>query len=226
MKRLLYLLLLLTGFQYSYSQTWHLSVDSVGGLNSQGDTAFQYQSYQLTVYITNHDSAQFNDTIDIITQTNDTALAQDTLIADTFVSIAANNSTSIITTGYVFSPVNFDDGDNIVVVWPQARASHGQGTADSLPIHVYFVSLAASVNDPVQDDIAYYPNPVTDFLFIKNDGSKDFKQVRIYDSSGQIVYQSFNPVKFISVKDWKAGVYYISIDLKNGIEKKFRIIKQ
>jgi hypothetical protein len=81
-------------------------------------------------------------------------------------------------------------------------------------------SITATQNQ-IKKDLVVFPNPFTDFLFIKSD-NPILETIQIYDFSGKLVFSrnAFNSNEQITVNDLSSGIYILKI----GNEYK-RIIK-
>ena len=199
-----------------------LRISSIFGLPvTQLDTAYEAGIYD-SIYATvvNDDTAFFSDTLDILSQSNGT-LTIDTLFFNAQITtLQGGDSTSFFRAYYIFSPIHYADGDNIVVVWPSARQS--QIYSDSITFHIYFLSLIASSSSIPDSPLTLYPNPATKYISIRGDVGANIKQVRIYDVSGKEVYRNSSIQKFISTENWRSGLYFIRIENADG---KIQIIK-
>jgi hypothetical protein len=223
MKKILYFLFLLFSSHTLIAQS-HLRVDSISGIPAQGDSTFEYNPYTINLIIQNLDTAQITDTIDVFIQRQDTAHPADILYSDTVpMTIAGGGSIQVQSNNYVFSPVNFDDGDNIVVVWPQARTTPVT-IIDSSVFHIFYVSLVASTPSGAEKDFMLYPNPATRYLLLGKSDSR-LKQVRIYDISGREVYRSDTPGNFIDIESWNPGTYLIEIEKVDGGKRVVKVQK-
>lgn len=213
MKRIL--LFLLLGLPF-VGQGQHLRIDSIAGFPS--DTASEALSYPLQITVSNLDSVDFQDTLDILIR-SDTTLATDTLASDT-VTILGFSSITMNNPNYVFSPTHFDDGDNIVVVWPQARNT--SPSIDSSVYMVYFVSLAAGIPTVPYENL-FYPNPAVRYL---NLGDRMlFGQVRIFDMSGRLVSKLEVNQGLIFIDDLQPGMYLVETSIQGQIVVR-RFVKQ
>lgn len=73
-----------------------------------------------------------------------------------------------------------------------------------------------SKNELIQNQINFYPNPVTDVLNISNQNKLKL-YVEIYNSTGQQVYSdSFLKSSQINTSDWQKGFYIIKINNSKG----------
>lgn len=72
---------------------------------------------------------------------------------------------------------------------------------------------------------AFYPNPVSDKLYVKTANLSNVKEIQIYGVSGAKVFsaQSASPTG-IDVKGLKAGIYLIKMTLANGVSESQKII--
>lgn len=221
-KRTLFFLLL-SFTTFNLPAQWHLSIDSISGLpQNPPDTAFEAQSYNISITIHNDDSTTIQDQIDVFIKSASHSQA-DTLYSDTAAQvIPGNGSITVTRNNYVFSPVFFDDGDNIVVVWPSARTL--PSTADTVTLNVYFVSLTAFTENLSPATPVVFPNPSTSYIMLGDRESNQLKQVRIYDSSGRLIYQK-NSSEIIYTGSWTPGTYLLEIVGNDGLKRFTRVVK-
>jgi hypothetical protein len=226
MKKFLFLffIILITGT----AGAQHLRISSISGIPLfPGDTVFEASQYSVSVIVVNDDSVAFDlsDTIDILITNNDSLFTTDTIAtySDT-TSLFPGDSVTISNSLYVFEAPHFDDGDNIVVVWPQARISGG--TYDSLSFEIYYVSLGSGIDEQEVSGLIVYPNPSTDYLFLGNSHKFKIKQVRILDLSGKEIYLDKTQNLVIPISNLKAGQYLLEVQNTGGRKKVFTIQKK
>jgi len=65
--------------------------------------------------------------------------------------------------GYHFDPLYFDDGDNIVVIWPAWRTTPGH--SDTLTTHIFFERIIG-IDELSQLPVKIYPNPASEYLLL------------------------------------------------------------
>lgn len=203
----------------------HLRLASISGPNFPGasDTAYQYISYVgITIQVQNLDTTFFNDTLDILIK-GDTG-TRDSIYVGFAQQIAPGDSATITANPFVFKPTNFDDGDNIVVIWPAARNVAVQ-TTDSLSFHIFYISNASFIDDVKKEPVKLYPNPATGFIYLGNEVNLKFRRVRIYEDSGRIVYEDSKMNRFIAIDQWKCGQYLIDIEKQDGTHQILKLIK-
>ncbi|MEI7597315.1 MAG: T9SS type A sorting domain-containing protein [Bacteroidota bacterium] len=81
--------------------------------------------------------------------------------------------------------------------------------------------------EPEKKSIVIYPNPVNDFLYIENCLANS--DIKIYNTTGQIVYEVDNKQGNISIdlSSYSKGMYLLKItDANNGIRLTERLIKR
>lgn len=71
--------------------------------------------------------------------------------------------------------------------------------------------------------LSYFPNQVTDKLYLLIDGNIINNNVQIYNELGQILINKTVDEEFIDLSTLKAGVYFVIINNENA--KPFKIIK-
>jgi hypothetical protein len=96
-------------------------------------------------------------------------------------------------------------------------------TLSLLPFLFFAFQLSAQETDPNKmektsafEEIALFPNPTSELIFIKNGELIDSYQ--IMDMQGRIVQTGFNNAQIISLIDIPIGYYFI--EMKIGIDVK------
>lgn len=185
MKKLFYLLFLILFVSPLFAQT-HLRISNISGIPVTGipnNTVYEVNTYDsIEVTIVNEDTLSFSDSIAIYIKSGSIQFI-DTLINETIVNIASGDSVTLHRSGFVFSRVYFDEGDNIVVVWPAARIT--PIVSDSVTFNIFFISLLASSPEFPKEEIMLFLNPVSKYLSIVGLTPLDIKRVRIYDLLGK-----------------------------------------
>jgi hypothetical protein len=215
--------LLIAGF--SLHAQLHLQITNITGFPA--DTSYEAGLYNVQLTLLNPDTTDFIDSLglDILLQANansidtlyaDSAMTPDTLFAQATKNLNRNN--------YQFLPSHFDDGDNIVVVWPVARMTGQSG--DSTSFHIYFISVNASVPKIEKQTITLYPNPVSEYISLGIPEGIPIKQVRILDVLGKEIYLSNLPEKLIPTDNLAGGIYFFEIIKADGTSTIFKILKQ
>ena len=76
-------------------------------------------------------------------------------------------------------------------------------------------------------DLLIYPNPVSDFLTIKNLDKKVAQKVKIFNSLGQVVFsEKINlSEEKIDLSNLRKGNYVLEISNRQGVVSQRRIIK-
>ncbi|HNQ61802.1 MAG TPA: T9SS type A sorting domain-containing protein [Bacteroidia bacterium] len=193
----------------------HLSITNLVGLpNSGQDTVYSVSPYDsIEVTIKNTGNLGFQGEADILIRGN--LAVNDTLFTDSLSGtiLAPGDSVIRYPNSYLFNSVNYVDGDNIVVVWPQART--GNIPYDSLVFHVYYVSFQ-SISEFENKPLTISPNPGIDYIKLGLAEIKQFEYVRIFDIQGRIHYESTVPGPTINIQNWNKGLYYIEVIGKNS----------
>jgi len=145
----------------------------------------------------------------------------------------------VITFSYEESELNGISESNLVLevqdangVWtdvlPTIDQANNTLTYDFTELISFTTVTASSVNatlsvDPIKinDFVKVYPNPATDYLFIKSDLNY---QSTLYNVAGQRVMQS--NAKTLNVVDLPSGVYLLQLKSENNSISTFKIIKK
>ncbi len=224
MKKIISLLLLSIASIFVYGQS-HLRLASVSGLPvSPTDSIIENTVYNISIQVVNEDSVTFSDTIDVFLK-SDTTNPIDTLVYGSVITtIQPLDSAILQTVNYTAKTVHYDDGDNIVVVWPQARSLGG--VSDSLSFHVYFIPLNAGFDNPSENPIILYPNPFNSYIGLKMDRKMNLKRVRIFNDLGQICLDQDSPGNLIPVSFLLPGIYWLEVIGANDSRQIYKVIKE
>ena len=224
MKKIISFLFLSIASIFVFGQS-HLRLSSVSGLPVYpSDSIIENAVYNLSILVVNEDSVTFSDTIDVFLR-SDTANPIDTLVYNSINSIIQPLDSAVLQTGnYTAKTTHYDDGDNIVVVWPQARSIGG--ISDSLTFHVYFIPLNAGFDNPSENAIILYPNPFSSYIGLKMDRKMNLKRVRIYNELGKVCLDEASPGYLIPVSFLEPGIYWLEIIGANDSRKIYKIIKE
>ncbi|HRH65508.1 MAG TPA: T9SS type A sorting domain-containing protein [Bacteroidia bacterium] len=188
------------------------------------DTAYDIQSYDsILISISNTGNQVVAGGVDVLLQGNPGVT--DTLFTDTAATtqLSPGDTVTVRPTSYQFDLTHYDDGDNIVVVWPAARTTGV--LQDTLTIHVYFVRLSG-IDEPYVRTLVAYPNPVVQYIRLETGPENVVKYVRILDSKGVLIYHSTAYQGFLDVTNLSPGLYIVELGQKNGKSLFARIIKE
>lgn len=86
-----------------------------------------------------------------------------------------------------------------------------------------FTSSLLSVQDYKKSNVEIYPNPATDYIFVK--GDTKITGAEIYTTSGQLIKPSFDP-ESVTVSQLKRGNYILKLNLSDGSEHTQKILKK
>jgi hypothetical protein len=229
MKKILYTLFFLSINLQVFSQL-NVKVTSLQGIPFISGMAQEDSSYFISFDLVNTGTITVSDTFDVFIQADALIIDSNaviTTLSDTntagFDSIAPGDTISKSNQSFLFSSVNFDSGDNIVVVWPHARMANMDGDKDTT--HIFFIPLNNNIDDPENSSIILYPNPSTSYISFKDPGQGKIKQVRILTVDGKLVFQTQNTRDFINIADWKPGLYFIEVEKTDGTRNMIRLQK-
>lgn len=85
-------------------------------------------------------------------------------------------------------------------------------------------SILSTAENTIKKEISIYPNPVADFIFIKN-FPKEAKEYQITDFSGRIINKNLPDQEMINVQHLVPGNYILKIKMKDRTEN-FKFIKK
>jgi len=76
-------------------------------------------------------------------------------------------------------------------------------------------------------DIALYPNPVRDKLYIRNNSPAVIRQLSLYNAQGRLYKQLVTPdIPYLSVADLPAGLYFLHLYTDSGIITRKIIVRR
>lgn len=107
------------------------------------------------------------------------------------------------------------------------RGKNRNGVWKEIGIHTFSI-ISSGINDPENQEIIVYPNPVSEILFIRNE-FQIIKQISLFDFNGNILEknnQSINlPLIQLSIDNYPSGTYILKIEMGNS-NKTIKIIKK
>ncbi|TPV32411.1 T9SS type A sorting domain-containing protein [Paucihalobacter ruber] len=115
---------------------------------------------------------------------------------------------------YVFTVADFDNDGDLDIV----SAAFNQNDLN------YFENqlIVLSVDDFNQNKVSFYPNPVTDYLFIE--GISNNETFKLYNQLGQLIIQTkIDNLATINLSTLSPGIYFVEL---SGNSKPFKLIKQ
>ncbi len=90
----------------------------------------------------------------------------------------------------------------------------------------FFVSGQCVNATPVQSfkqsNIAFYPNPFTDIVYVENENAT---KLEIYNSLGEIIHTVIKPRKEINLKDLPVGIYIFKISIGDNATRHLKMLK-
>lgn len=197
-----------------FSQAHFTITDLIGLPTSGQDTAFSNSPYNnIIITIKNTGNQAFQGELDVFIMGSQQI--SDSLFVDSIggTTLNINDSTDKFVNSYQFNSAHFIDGDNIVVVWPQARSMGVP--VDTTTFHLYFVTIQ-SVEEPDRKQLHISPNPGTDYIRLEMPDNNNLEQVRIFNTEGRLLYESSHSQELIRIKDWPSGLYFIEVIGKNS----------
>ena len=137
-------------------------------------------------------------------------------------NLSAQNSGSCInSTAYSSNQLSLSVGEIFVIPVDTSPASSGM-------LGVQTNVIAQTVNlDEIQqtDELVYFPNPVTDYLYIKSSADNSKMAYEVFDLTGSLVLKGTDATSKINLSNLKTASYIIH--LQNAVHKySIKIIKQ
>lgn len=219
------LFVLLGGSTGLQAQSPRLTITSLSGIpTQQGDTVTDTTRYALTAIVQNTGGGIYQGAIDILAQGN--PLITDTLAGDSSTFLLTPGSAATINNPDLqFRPTFYDDGDNIIVVWPAARGAFVP--ADTITLFLFYLRLSQSAPETRIEPIRIRPNPAVDHFLLETGELKILEYVRIYDTRGALVLDLQRPEgNLISIGELPKGLYLIAFGRRDGTRLSARLIKE
>jgi|GEM_PF-952647 len=93
-------------------------------------------------------------------------------------------------------------------------------TDEDMEVTVILETDDVMVDDPHGDELIVYPNPATDYLYIRS--NEKIKELRLVDMLGQVVYMTVvDGVNYqLNVSDLEHGLYFVQIRFAEGYTTK------
>lgn len=186
------------------------------------DTAYESNTYDsIGITISNIGNSVIVDHFDVFASARPADI--DTIFYDpdtTNKVLQTGDSLEQFRNGFRFRPIHYDDGDNIIVVWPAARTTPNI-ISDSITFVINFASINGIIHTE-KETIELFPNPAVEYFVLRSPDKNTFKQVRIFDSTGRMVFELTPGDNYIPVNDWQSGVYMLEVYTAEG----YRIVKR
>jgi hypothetical protein len=216
------ILLLITAFFFTSRASGQLSIVAITGYidSTFNDTATDATGYGGLYYIVNTDTTTIVDTIDVFLRANSHSVYN--LSNSTTYDSLAPGDTVVKNLTVQFDPIHFDDGDNIVVIWPAARNS--PPPYDTMTTHIYY-DQSIGVNELSQLPVTVYPNPASEYLVLGGLNGIKLKRVRILDSCGKEYYSGIPFAGMIPIGRLAKGNYIVHVEGMDGRVRTVQVIK-
>ncbi len=104
------------------------------------------------------------------------------------------------------------------------RVQNADGTWSLYDRDFFEVEGTLGTNSELLSEIKIYPNPATDYVYIKTPNSIQIKSVMLIDMNGKVAKQIQNHLEKIEISNLQQGVYLLQITTETGSISK-RIIK-
>ncbi|KFF03611.1 GEVED domain-containing protein [Chryseobacterium luteum] len=138
----------------------------------------------------------------------------------------ASNAPSNTSTTYSFDLANYTGANTIFAFYAS------EGDVNDTEDYEFFVdnfkiesaNLATSEVSKAKETIKAYPNPFTDVLNISK--AELVKSVSISDVSGRLVKTIENPSSALHLADLKQGLYFVTLNMKDGSRQMIKAIKK
>ncbi len=80
------------------------------------------------------------------------------------------------------------------------------------------------VNELQKENLKIYPNPTTDFVYVKLDSKTKIEEAEVYDTAGRLVFKAKLDSDKLDLRNLTPGIYILSF--KNPEIKPIKIIKK
>jgi len=88
------------------------------------------------------------------------------------------------------------------------------------------IDTSLNTNEFQKNEISVYPNPASDELFVKNENNIELSSIKITDLTGKTVAYQNSQLSSINISNLSKGMYFVTIEEKNGNIVTSKIIKQ
>jgi hypothetical protein len=224
MKKLLLFIFALLSF--TVRSQGHLGI-SPYTFNIYADTTDAGSLDSADVYLVNKDTAlPFAGPLEIHVAVQDSGTVSFHMVDTLFfapLSIAPGDS-AMLTLYQVFdiAPTKYHYDINVIVIWPVAASV---SMVDSLMFPVYIQVPDGIEELDLEGLINTFPNPASEEFQIKNESGLKIEEVRIYNSSGQLI-SYMQPAGRINMSSWSKGTYLVNLKLSNKKSITLRVMKR
>jgi len=98
--------------------------------------------------------------------------------------------------------------------------AYENNVSDHRPVGLKLQTKEIGINEITENALNISPNPIVSNININS--KINYKELKIYNSSGELVFKSKQRVKIISSQNWPSGLYYIQLisDVNQTITQK------
>ncbi|WP_326984082.1 T9SS type A sorting domain-containing protein [Chryseobacterium sp. MYb264] len=116
---------------------------------------------------------------------------------------------------------NFTHSVGEIYVIPTDPEQANSGTMGML---YQTVLQVLGVTELQKDNVKIYPNPTTDFVYVKLDSKTKIEEAEVYDTAGRLVFKAKLESGKLDLRTLQSGIYMLSF--KNPEIKPIKIIKK
>lgn len=189
-----------------------------GHITLSRDTLRFGDTLNVSLSIINYDSSDFNGLIDFGISINGIQnLSRNILpnpLYDSLVIIPHGDSISTLI-HIIITPAYFEAGPDIFVVWPIIT---NNDAFSQLPHQIYVLDPTEIIPIPGSGDLKIIQS--NGIVSLKNEGQNVLKRVRLFNISGQLVYdRSYQNNMAIDIGRFGSGLYFMEVQFADNREQ-------
>lgn len=180
----------------------------------------------IVFYVKNKRNAPYQGTIELWRQViSDSTSGISTKVDSTTlknISLAPHESRRVAMAQNFTNPT-YRMGGNTVVVWP---AGNDIRTADTITGRVIVVDMG-EVDEPKwagYESVRIYPNPTNSLLSLLSNSDLKLESIKIFNIAGQMILETKE--REVDISQLEPGTYFLTVYLKDGRQKSFKLLKQ
>ncbi|MEE4197947.1 MAG: C10 family peptidase [Bacteroidales bacterium] len=144
--------------------------------------------------------------------------------------IGRENDKFILSNDSLFTNYDFTDyADEECSLYIQSSDKKGETVSKEIILSVNQTGTHTSAGEKIAENtLQLFPNPVTDFFRVVSGTKEPVKTIKIFDINGIVkdMYPVNNTTITIDLGNYSSGIYLVNVELLNGHQKTFKVLKR
>ncbi|MDY6801759.1 MAG: thiol protease/hemagglutinin PrtT [Bacteroidota bacterium] len=145
--------------------------------------------------------------------------------------IGRDNDKFILSNDSLFTNYDFTDyADDECSLYIQSSDKKGETVSKEIILSINQTGTSTSAGENIAENtLKLFPNPVTDYFQVVSRTTEPVKTIKVFDINGIVkdIYPVVNNRNItIDLRNYSSGIYLVHVELLNGHQKTFKILKR